>query len=228
MALDPSEKELLLREFRLNGFVILRDLLPRELVAQMYEDLAPVLATEYRNTQIGESKAVRGPHRIAFDVTRYCDMLKDTLGNALYRNNPVVEELLGDILGRWRVGWTQVECCWKGSEYMGWHSDQTLEETPDPERQEETVRATFNIPLVDFSWCTGPIEFLPGSHLQSRSFLAYSFVQVPHVYPVAPQLRPGDALLRDGNLLHRGTPNLTDRPRPMLDQTYKVLRKSDS
>jgi hypothetical protein len=31
----------------------------------------------------------------------------------------------------------------------------------------------------------------------------------------------GDALLRDGNGLHRGTPNLTDEPRPMLDQTYK-------
>ena len=30
-----------------------------------------------------------------------------------------------------------------------------------------------------------------------------------------------DAILRDGNILHRGTPNLTDAPRPMLDQTYK-------
>ncbi|TDI11895.1 MAG: hypothetical protein E2P04_06970 [Acidobacteria bacterium] len=137
MALDRSEKELLLREFRLNGFVILRNLLPPDLVTRMYEDLAPVLATEYRTLQSGKS----------------------------------------------------------------------------------------NIPLVDFSWRTGPIEFLPGSHLQPRSFQSYSFVQIPHVYPVAPQLRRGDALLRDGNLLHRGTPNLTDAPRPMLDQTYKIVRE---
>ena len=228
MALDPSEKELLLREFRLNGFVILRDLLPADLVTCMYDDLAPILAAEYQNVQDGKSKAARGPQRVAFDIGRYCDLLKDTLGDPLYRSNPVVEELVDDILGHWRRGWTQVECCWKGSEHMDWHSDQTAEETPDMARQTETVRATFNIPLVEFNWCTGPIEFLPGSHLQPRSFLAYSFVHVPHVYATAPQLRRGDAILRDGNLLHRGTPNLTDAPRPMLDQTYKILRKSDS
>lgn len=225
MALDRSEKELLLREFRLNGFVILRNLLPPDLVTRMYEDLAPVLATEYRALQSGKSRAVRGPQRVAFDITSYCKLLKDTLGDDLYLRNSVIEEILDDILGSWRRGWTQVECCWKGSEYMSWHSDQTVEETPDMERQTGTVRVTFNIPLVDFSWRTGPIEFLPGSHLQPRSFQSYSFVRIPHVYPVAPQLRRGDALLRDGNLLHRGTPNLTDAPRPMLDQTYKIIRE---
>lgn len=55
MALDRSEKELLLREFRLNGFVILRNLLPPDLVTRMYENLAPVPATEYRASQSGKS-----------------------------------------------------------------------------------------------------------------------------------------------------------------------------
>jgi hypothetical protein len=30
-------------------------------------------------------------------------------------------------------------------------------------------------------------------------------------------------MLRDGNALHRGTPNLTDTPRILLGQTYKAL-----
>ena len=34
-----------------------------------------------------------------------------------------------------------------------------------------------------------------------------------------------DALLRDGNLLHRGTPNMTDQPRILLDQTYRALEE---
>ena len=228
MALDTSEKELLVREFRLNGFVVLRNLLPPDLVASMYGDLAPILAVQHKTMESGDSKAARGPRRVALDISPYCNLLKDTLGNDLYLRNPVVEELVDNILGSWRRGWTQVECCWKGSEYMDWHSDQTVEETPDMELQSGTVRVTFNIPLVDFNWSTGPIEFLPGSHMQPRAFHSYSFVQVPRIYPVAPRLRRGDALVRDGNMLHRGTPNLTGQPRPMLDQTYKIVREGDS
>jgi ectoine hydroxylase-related dioxygenase (phytanoyl-CoA dioxygenase family) len=225
--LDTSAREQILREFRLNGFVVLRDVLPGELVAAMYEDLAPILATQHKALASGDSKAARGPQRVAFDIDPYCNLLKNTLGHDLYRKNPVVEEVLDDILGTWRRGWTQVECCWKGSQHMDWHSDQTTEETPDMERQTHTVRVTFNIPLVDFDWRTGPIELLPGSHMQARSFQSYSFVQLPRLYPVAPSLRRGDAILRDGNTLQRGTPNLSDHPRPMLDQTYKIRQPPD-
>ncbi len=41
------------------------------------------------------------------------------------------------------------------------------------------------------------------------------------------ELRRGDAVLRDGNGLHRGTPNVTDRARPMLDRTYKRIHEGD-
>ena len=46
-------------------------------------------------------------------------------------------------------------------------------------------------------------------------------LEIPNIYPVQLQLERGDAVLRDGNTLHRGTPNLKDVVRPMLDQTYK-------
>jgi hypothetical protein len=36
-------------------------------------------------------------------------------------------------------------------------------------------------------------------------------------------MRRGDCLLRNGNLLHRGTTNLSGRPRILLDQTYRAL-----
>jgi len=49
--------------------------------------------------------------------------------------------------------------------------------------------------------------------------------EIANVYPHRLRLHPGDAVLRDGNLLHRGTPNLTDRVRPMLDQTYKKIAR---
>jgi ectoine hydroxylase-related dioxygenase (phytanoyl-CoA dioxygenase family) len=80
-------------------------------------------------------------------------------------------------------------------------------------------RMAFNIPLVDFTWCSGAMEMLPGSHHLRRGFPSVS--DLPRVYPVRLELRLGDAVLRDCNCLHRGTPNLTDHVRPMLDQTYK-------
>ncbi len=222
MAIDPKQKELWLREFRLNGFAILPDLLPRDLVISMYDDLHPFLLAEHMKSQRGESNALRGPARMAFDVSHYADLMKGALADPRYRQHPVIEELVDAILGKWKHGWTQVECCWKGSEYMQWHADQTPEETPDLDRQDGPVRVTYNIPLVDFTWSSGPIELLPGSHLLPRSFHVFSYAELPHLDPVIPPRRRGDALLRDGNLLHRGTPNLTDDPRPMLDQTYKV------
>jgi ectoine hydroxylase-related dioxygenase (phytanoyl-CoA dioxygenase family) len=83
---------------------------------------------------------------------------------------------------------------------------------------------TYNIPLVDFTWANGATEFIPGSHTQPRAFLSHAFLEVPNLYPASPQLRRGDAMLRDGNGLHRGAPNLTDVPRAMLDQTYRTSK----
>jgi len=48
---------------------------------------------------------------------------------------------------------------------------------------------------------------------------------IPKIYSVKVLLNRTDAMLRDGNLLHRGTPNMTDQPRILLDQTYRALEE---
>ncbi len=47
MAIDPRRKETWLREFRLNGFVVLRNFVPPELVAEMHEQIPPLVRGEY-------------------------------------------------------------------------------------------------------------------------------------------------------------------------------------
>lgn len=223
MAIEPRQKELWLQELQLNGFIILRDFLPREWVEAVHEQLLPVLRGEYRKAEEQGFEKARGPGRLAFHLERYADLLGGALADDRYRRHPLIEELVDAVLGsgRWGRGWTLVEAAWSGSQYMGWHSDQKLEETPDPDGPHETRRVTYNIPLVDFTWANGAIEFIPGSHRLPRSFLKLGFLELPHLFSARLDLRRGDALLRDGNTLHRGTPNLTDHPRPMLDQTYK-------
>lgn len=208
----------------MNGFVVLRDFLPADFVATMHDDLKPLLDAEYRKeTEAGWTRG-RATHRLALDVAHFAGLVRGALADDRFQRHPVIEELVTGILGTWRRGWTQVEVPWKGSGYMAWHPDQTREETPDPSGPHEVVRVTYNIPLVDFTWASGPMELIPGSHRLPHDFWDGKDIRTIQVYPVRLDLRRGDALLRDGNTLHRGTPNLEDFPRPMLDQTYKKAR----
>jgi len=231
MALDPVTKDRWLREFRLNGFVILRGFLPPDYVASLWEQLLPILHGEKEKGDRGDSANKRGANRYSFDVGVYARLLGGPLADARYLANPVIEELVESILGpktAWGRGWSRIECAWKGSEYMGWHSDQVHDETADPTAPNRTVRVTYNIPVVDFTWANGATEFIPGTHVQPRAVLEDALIDIPNVYAVQPQLRRGDAILRDGNTLHRGAPNLTDLPRAMLDQTYRTAKAQAS
>ena len=61
MPIDPKQKEIWLRELQLNGFVILRDFLPVELVTRMYEELLPLIESEFRKAQ--EDNFAKGRNR---------------------------------------------------------------------------------------------------------------------------------------------------------------------
>jgi hypothetical protein len=227
MAIDPVKKDRWLREFRLNGFVILRAFLPAEFVESLWNQVLPILRGEKDKGDRGESPNKRGVNRYSFDVSVYARLLGGPLADPLYLSHPVIEELVEGILGprtTWGRGWSRIECAWKGSEYMGWHSDQVLDETPDPHAPNRTVRVTYNIPLIDFTAANGATELIPGTHLQPRAVLEDSLLDIPNVYCVRPDLRRGDAILRDGNTMHRGAPNLTETPRAMLDQTYRTAK----
>ena len=224
MAIDGAQKEAWLQEFHMNGFVVLRNFLPVDLVASMHDELAPLLEAEYRRESEAGWGRGRAPFRLALDVAPFAALMRGALASDLYQHNPAIEELVDAILGTWRRGWTQVEVPWKGSTYMPWHSDQTVGDTPDPSAPHETVRVTYNIPLVDFTWSSGAMEVLPGTHWLPRNFWEGKDIRKVRVHPVRVELARGDAMVRDGNILHRGTPNLNDQPRPMLDQTYRKVR----
>jgi len=212
------------KEFRLNGFVVLRGFLPPDLVRAMHEQLLPLVLAEHERATRGESQALRSPGRLSLDLGHAIRVLGGPLGDERYARHPEIEDLVRSILGpdgTWKRGWTQVECAFLGSAFMSWHSDVPFDAAASDEAP-RTTRLTYNIPLVDFTWANGTLEMLPGTQRLPRRFLADRFHDI-QVYPVPLHLRVGDAILRDGNTLHRGTPNLTDAPRPMLDQTYKLV-----
>lgn len=226
-AIDPEQKKRWLHEFRFNGFVVLRDFLPKDLVEAMHAQLLPLVRGEYQRILREGLSRLRAAGRLSLDVSRYADLLGGPIADDLYRRNPAIEEMAEAILaptGPWERGWSQVECVFKGSEYMSWHPDQKREDTPQPDEPHRTRRLTFNIALVDFTWANGAMEMVPTTHLHPRGFLEEGVLDLPNLYAIRLPLTRGDCVLRDGKCLHRGAPNLTDEPRLMLDQTYRLTR----
>lgn len=149
--------------------------------------------------------------------------------------NPLALDLYEDLLGN------DITCSYfssdtplPGSEYQPAHRDGQdlfpgLAATLPPYMYE------VNIPLVDFREDNGPVEIWPFSHLVNDFSLGNpralehegvtaTETEVQHyAASLAPQpvLMPaGSLLLRDPRMWHRGTPNRSTEPRPMLSLAY--------
>ncbi|MEW5857842.1 MAG: phytanoyl-CoA dioxygenase family protein [Cyanobacteriota bacterium] len=101
-----------------------------------------------------------------------------------------------------------------GSEYQDVHRDapplfpETGTETPP-------FQLAINFPLVDITLENGPMEITRGTHMISKEEgLRRMESGELKLEPVTMQL--GDVMIRDVRGLHRGTPNYTETPRPMV------------
>lgn len=105
-----------------------------------------------------------------------------------------------------------------GSDYQATHRD-----APPlfPELPGETppFQLAVNFPLVDVTLENGPMEIARGTHLIHRDEgMAKLETGEARLEPVPMEL--GDVMIRDVRGLHRGTPNRTDVPRPMVVVGY--------
>jgi ectoine hydroxylase-related dioxygenase (phytanoyl-CoA dioxygenase family) len=114
----------------------------------------------------------------------------------------------------------------QGSDYQVIHRDM-LQCSPDMPDADPVRPFQFavNFPLVDVTLENGPFEIAPGTHLltdtecQDRVRSGQAEAQlVPLVMSV------GDVMIRDVRALHRGTPNTTAEPRPMVVVGYNCAR----
>lgn len=223
--MDRGEAQLdqWLFEFKINGFIIVRDLLPVDLVDAMNRQFQIFLGLEVEADRRGTPLSGRGANRYAVSIGSLVEKAGGPLNDPRARKNPVVEDVVTRILGRWRYGRLIVECPCKGSDYMGWHIDSEGRAPEDEARAKLTNQLKLQIPLVDVHEGNGPMEVIPGSHRMHYFEGEAAVNRLPLVYSTKLMLRRGDVFLRDGDLIHRGTPNQTDEPRPLYSQIYKVL-----
>jgi ectoine hydroxylase-related dioxygenase (phytanoyl-CoA dioxygenase family) len=113
---------------------------------------------------------------------------------------PLVKAILGDDVKR-----LSSSCILSlpGSDAQPWHSDG---EHVEPTMHLPPHCLNVFIPLVNMTKDFGPTQFVPGSHIHYGT----------NATPVGPTLPAGRPLLFDHRVKHRGVPNTTKLPRPLL------------
>jgi hypothetical protein len=83
-----------------------------------------------------------------------------------------------------------------------------------------------NVAMVDTDLVNGAIDLVPGTHKKFHKYWRFA-VERPYRNAVRVQAKQGDVLIRGSNLWHRGMPNLSAKPRPMLAFTFGENRRKD-
>lgn len=139
---------------------------------------------------------------------------------------PILEEMLGD---RFYCKSVSSDTCMKGSVYQAPHRDLDFYDGAD------SFGYMVNIPLMHCGLHNGPIEVWPsGSHLWHKK-LFFKFGVPPnqqdgdnppveafmkHIPSKLIAIGPGDVMIRDPGMWHRGTPNPLEEARTMLTISY--------
>jgi ectoine hydroxylase-related dioxygenase (phytanoyl-CoA dioxygenase family) len=76
-----------------------------------------------------------------------------------------------------------------------------------------------NVAVVDTDLVNGAIDVLPGTHTRFFKFWRYA-VERQYRGTTRLPLQQGDVLVRTSRLWHRGMPNMSQMPRPMLALTF--------
>jgi hypothetical protein len=110
----------------------------------------------------------------------------------------------------------------KGSDYQVIHRDHVQHSPNLPDLSLATpFQFAVNFPLVDVTAENGPFEIIPGTHLLSDEEARQQIQSGESEQKLIPlMMSVGDVMIRDVRALHRGTPNRTDTPRPMVVVGY--------
>ncbi len=77
-----------------------------------------------------------------------------------------------------------------------------------------------NVAVVDTNIANGAIDMIPGSHQKFYKYWRFAMERVARG-STRIEMKQGDVLVRTSNVWHRGMPNTTDVPRPMLAFTWE-------
>jgi ectoine hydroxylase-related dioxygenase (phytanoyl-CoA dioxygenase family) len=207
MHLHPEQARVHADEVRATSLTMLRGLIPTATIDHWNAAFGPLLADAIRRE--GDDPN-RGAHR-HYVTLPFHGLWADP---AIVDNDAVmavVEQLIGEDGVMCQLA---SDTPLKGSEYQDLHRDTQL---LFPESGVETppYQLAVNFPLVDVTDENGPMEYAPGTHMLSKAE-GMAKVASGEIPLVKAYMARGDVMVRDVRHIHRGTPNHTTTPRPMV------------
>jgi ectoine hydroxylase-related dioxygenase (phytanoyl-CoA dioxygenase family) len=204
---NKAEIEAFTQQVLSDGYCLLPEHFSTEILVKWQEAFAPLLETHMAREGHLQNRGpgrfyVTLPFRAPFAEPAFYedeDVLAIVCG--LVGEDPVMPQLATD---------TPII----GSEYQDIHRDapplfpETGEETPP-------FQLAVNFPLVEVTKENGPFEMAKATHMISKEE-GLRRIESGEVALEPLTMRLGDVLIRDVRGLHRGTPNRTESPRPMV------------
>lgn len=208
-----SEEEIggFVREVLEDGFCVLRGHFAREKMEAWRAAFAPLLA---RHVEREGHRRNRGPGRY-YVTLPFAEPFADP---EVYEDDDVlgvVRGLVGDDAVLVQLA---SDTPLLGSEYQDVHRD-APPLFPGWGRETPPFQLAVNFPLVDVTGENGPFEVARGTHMLSKEEGLRRLAEGgARLEPLL--LGAGDVMVRDVRGLHRGTPNRTREPRPMVVVGY--------
>ncbi len=205
---QPTDHDRLADDFRRDGFVVLCRHFDPTRIAAWAAAFQPLLVAALADPLLA---GARGPQR--FYVTLPFDGVfadphffddDDVLAivERVAGANPVLTQLATDTPLR-------------GSDYQATHRDTPSLFAEEPALEPPSYQLAVNFPLCPVTLDNGPLETTRGTHRMSRE-AAFAALEAGLVNLEPVIMDVGDVMIRDVRLLHRGTPNNSDSPRPMV------------
>lgn len=205
--LNFEEIERLTNEVKRDGFCVLREHFPADKLIEWREAFAPLLEKHIENEGQTEN---RGANRY-YVTLPFENVFADEDIFADAGITAIVEKLVGADFAMCQLA---TDTPLFGSQYQEIHRD-APPLFPEIPAETPAFQLAVNFPLVDVTNENGAFEVVRGTHLLSKNE-GLNLIEngAKKIEPILMNL--GDVMIRDVRGLHRGTPNKTKVPRPMV------------
>jgi hypothetical protein len=200
---SPEERESSRRFFAENGYAIFRDVVPKDQLARLHARVADAYEAGKADGTLFSGGGQMSGHLNCFpgEESRF-------VYEALERRG--ILDLLKLMFPK-PIGPMHVGCNFNlpGSVAQHWHVDCAY--------IDEFL--IVNTAVVDTDLVNGAIDVIPGTHKRFYAYWRFA-VERTHRDHMRLPLKQGDVLVRSSNLWHRGMPNFSSAPRPMVAFTF--------
>lgn len=198
-------------EVRRTGSTLIRNVLPVDKIDELNRVFQPLLEETVR-AENGAGN--RGPSRY-YVTPPFCSPWTDVS----IIDNDIIMAIVTELVGADGVFCqlaTDTPC--RGSQYQDLHRD-TQSLFPEWDQETPPYQLAVNFPLVDCNPENGPLEVALSTHILPKEE-ALRRIESGEIPLQQVLMKRGDILIRDVRHIHRGTPNQTDEPRPMVVLGY--------